>query len=168
MLAQSTLNVAYGCRALGERCCSNTEFDAGGDMCPGSTNNQTLVCSVLEDYETEAEPATCVECGKVGNPCCIDSSSFSDPTCVKGAECSTGMCLACGGYGQPCCRRKDFLPDATETLCPYAGAYYLLDNSSNGFRWQKVCRWILFLTFSDALWGTTWDTCICCYCRIKC
>ena len=119
-------------------------------MCPGASGNQTLVCSALEDYETEASSPTCVECGKEGEACCIGDSSFLDPlcaedglgcfegtcgacgapgqpccadsACLRGSQCTEeGMCLACGGYGQPCCFRTDYL-DATETMCPYAGA----------------------------------------------
>lgn len=84
------------CRALGIACCTNEKLDQASDMCPGATADQSLVCSALEDYETEVVPATCVECGKSGQDCCIADSTFADRVCEGDLACTESGCAPCG------------------------------------------------------------------------
>lgn len=70
-------------------------------MCPGATAAQNLVCSTLDDYETAANPATCVECGKAGQECCIGDSVFLERVCEEGFACTDAGCAPCGCASPP-------------------------------------------------------------------
>jgi hypothetical protein len=83
------------CGAEGQPCCVNSKFDSDKDMCPGAIpgGNQTLTCSVLEDYQDDVTaPAMCVPCGKRGQECCVGSNRFFAKVCDEGPRWSRGTC----------------------------------------------------------------------------
>ena len=93
---QTSTGAAAGCGAIGEPCCTNSQLDSPEEMCPGATAAQMLVCSALDIYETPANPATCVECGKSGQECCIGETAFLDRVCEGDLACTESGCAPCG------------------------------------------------------------------------
>jgi hypothetical protein len=79
-----------------------------------TTGSYGSICAADAASCTGTSPAAvctagaCGTCGKVGQPCCLNTTSSyictaSNSYCLYDSVTAMRTCQACGGMGQPCC-----------------------------------------------------------------
>lgn len=122
---QCTLGELPTCKACGlpnNPCCpNNTCADGGCCIYTQEGFSSTCVangvtCLIDEPNGGTCSNGTCGDCGRLGQPCCVDLSNIcTAPNTFCPTQATSANCQACGGKGQPCCGFDSI--DTTGTFC---------------------------------------------------